>query len=135
MKSKKGKLQEYIDKYKKKLRLEKYEIEYFIADEYHWVTESDKTVSVKRKSDYYAQVEKCGNRSFSIIFNKSALTNNLREIVIHELLHIVNWSMTEIPELIIMTSNDFCDAGKENMLEKLSVSEHELIEKMIPLVK
>lgn len=130
----KSKLQEYVDKYKKKLGLSKYSIDYVVTDDKHYVSEEDEKTKIK-VVDYHAEVVKTDHDCFSIIFNKSAFHNDLKDTVVHELLHILLWDFYEVAELIIRTSNDFCDAGKTNMLKKLRDAEHEVIEKIVCKLK
>lgn len=128
------KLQEYLDKYKKKLNLIDYYIDYIVVDDEHWISDNDNGKSVKRKVDYYAQVQKNGHKKFTIIFNKSAIHNDLKDTVIHELIHILLWDTLEFCELFIKSS-DFCDNHINSTIDKLCDKEHKVIEKIIGLIK
>ena len=130
----KSKLQHYIDKYKKKLNLTDYYIDYFISDDKHWISNNDNDSSKKIKVDYYAKVNKESHKNFVIVFTKSALYNDLQDTVIHELLHVALWDWYGIYELLINIS-DLGDSAKSKLIEKFRDKEHEIIEKLIPLIK
>lgn len=128
------KINNYIDKYKKKLGLEDISIDYFVVSDDHWISEADEDESKLVRVDYYAEVIKTAPFNFTIVINKSALKEDIENTIVHELIHILLWPMFSTSELIVETSNEFCGAGKVNMINKLRDTEHEILEKILKLV-
>ena len=82
-------LKTYVSKYKKLLGLEQYRIDVAIANDTHYISDRNSTHTTAVKDDDYACVEKVGYKEFIIILNKQSLNDNLKDTIIHELLHIL----------------------------------------------
>lgn len=127
------KLKQYIDEYKKKLSLQDYRIEVVIAEEKKYI--SDRNSKLKPiKSDTIAEafVQNFISKEYLIVIYKDALESDLRDTVLHELLHILFWEFTDTAESNI-NSIEKIDERKK-ILDKLRFKEHEIIQKIINVI-
>lgn len=128
-------LEYYINKYKKKLGLEDYYIDVTIADDEHYI--SDRNDSVKKiKSDYMAEVMSHGDsaKHFTIVINKDALKKDLKDTVLHEMLHILLWDYTDVLTGALAFT-DLETPSKDRLYVNLDKVEHLVIEKIIKELK
>ena len=113
-----------VKKYTKKLGLEECTIDC------HLVVE---TSINKEWYDAYVTSKDFKCKEYDINFSKNAL-NNLDSIVLHELLHILLWGMSDVVETAIKIG----DIPPENVLKldsRLEMQEHEIIDKLIIAIR
>ena len=129
------KLKKLIEKYKTKLGLENYFIDTFISENTHIIS-THKNETVIKKSDYLAEVMNRDIRleEFSLAINRDAIKSDIEDTICHEMLHILLWKMTDIIENIISIANLDQD-GKAKLFCRFSELEHDVIEKLIKVVK
>jgi len=125
----------YIDKYKKKLGLDDYYIDVTIANENHFIADRNSKVE-KTKTDYMVEVMSHGDsaKHFTIIINKSALKKELKDTILHEMIHILLWDYTDVLTGALAFT-DLDSKAKDRLYVNLDNIEHLIIEKIIGELK
>jgi hypothetical protein len=125
-----------LNKYKTKLGLGDYKIEVVITNNMHYISDRNSSSIDKDKSDFLAEIVRDGYKSYLLVINKTALKNNdLKDTIIHELLHVLMWEMLDECEHYIENVIDSDPHEKEKMLDRLEMREHEIIDKLIGILK
>ena len=129
-------LKNLLRKYSKKLGLKDYKIETVIAPTKHYICQNGNVEEYNTADNYYAEITEAnyGKKEFVLLINKWALQENIKDTVIHELLHALLWGLTDIIEQCIPLLN-VSDDDKSRLKNKLDEREHEVIEKLIKAIK
>ena len=128
-------LKTYVSKYKKLLGLEQYRIDVAIANDTHYISDRNSTITAAVKDSDYACVEKVGYKEFIIILNNQSLNDNLKDTIIHELLHVLLWDMTAESSYVIENLVDLTPDDKDKIFDRIDMYEHKILEKIIPLIR
>ena len=131
----KNTLKTYVSKYKKLLGLEQYRIDVAIANDTHYISDRNSTITTAVKDDDYASVLKIGIKEFLIVINKHALNDNLKDTVIHELLHVLLWEIDHECNFLVENILDVDTHEKHKILERMDKNEHVALEKLISLIR
>ena len=126
----------YLNKYKKKLGLDDYTIEVVITNNMHYISERNSNNIDRNKADFLAEIIRSGYKNYMLVINKTALKNNdLKDTIIHELLHVLMWEMLDECEHYIENVIDSAPDEKEKMMDRLDNREHEIINKLVGILK
>ena len=126
----------YLNKYKKKLGLDDYKIEVVITNNMHYVSERNSNNIDRDKADFLAEIIRSSYKNYMLVINKTALKNNdLKDTIIHELLHVLMWEMLDECEHYIENVIDSAPDEKEKMMDRLDNREHEIINKLVGILK
>ena len=127
-------LKKLINKYKKILGIEDFKIDVMVCEDGHVV--SDKQSNAKLiKDDTYAEVinKDYKTKEFSIAINKFALKKDLEDTIIHELLHILLWSYTDMFD-VVLTMAMFPPEKQAEINMEMAQREHFVIERFIKAI-
>ena len=130
-----NKIKKLLKEYKEKLSLDDYSIDISIADDNHIMSDRQNNIKCSQV-DYCAMImnKNLDAQDFSFLVNRKALDKDLDDTVLHELLHILFWTYTDMVENVIDLTT-LTETGKADMLQELFNREHTVIEKLIRVLK
>ena len=135
VKKKKEHLCSIVDFYKKKLGIEGFIIEVMLSDDKRII--SNRFCKSKRiRSENWGETtsEDYRGHEYTIVLNKSIPDSEVKEIICHELLHVLFWKCIEQVESVIKLS-DFPQDKQDKILQDIWDKEHVVIDKLLNIIK
>ena len=123
-----------LKKYINKLGLHDYHIDVMIVDDKHYL--ANKKNLTHEGVDYLAEVinRNYYAKSYQIAINKNALESDIDDTILHELLHIMLYGLSDLVEGTV----NILGLPKErehDLLVQLEEREHGIIERLIKILK
>ena len=125
-----GIVKKHLNHYKKKLGLDDYRISILFANDHYLFTDRN-SFTVRKSADFQAEVTVRHQleKDYTIVLNKK-YTTNLKDTILHELLHILFWDAFNIVEIIVDLTT-LCDENKIILMTQLDEKEHGIIDKLM----
>ena len=128
------KIKKLVEFYRKKLGLDDYFIEVYLAEDDCISSDPIKTEIIK--SDYCGEVvnKDCSTRHYSMLINKNYVDESISDTICHELIHVLLWEFVDIVESVLPLLG-LTRERKHAMLQDIWDREHLIIDRLMEAVK